>query len=332
VLHEGPIDCHAHVVPCTFPQNPSPSEKRWPCMVCSSNDIRTVTFGDEPFRALDSRSWDASRRLESMEENGIAAQVLSPMPELLSYWFDGQTAETLALYVNQFIAELVAYAPTRFCGLGLAPIQEPQRAVRFMATLKARFGLDGIEVGSNILGKQLGDPQFDPVWAAAEDLGLAVFVHALHPLSTSGLTGMITPLAGFPLDTGQAAASILLSGVLYRHPRLRIGFAHGGGALGAMLGRLDQGWRITEGFGGAAPELPSKTAAQFFYDSNVYDPAYLRYLATKMAPGRVFLGSDYPYEIMQLNPVGYLRSVFDAPALFQSVKRDAALRFLGQIT
>ena len=198
-----------------------------------------------------------------------------------------------------------------------------------MSGLKNRFGLDGIQVGSNIVGEQLGDAKFEPVWAAAADLGLAVFVHALHPLSTKGLQGMVAPLVGFPLDTGQAAASILLSGVMTRHPKLRLGFSHGGGALGSLLGRLDKGWRLTSGFAGAAAETPSDTAAKLFYDSNVYDSDYLRYLALTMAPGQVFLGTDYPYEIMQTDPVGYLAGTFDTGEHRDSVERGAALRFLG---
>ena len=264
-----------------------------------------------------------------MDADGVAAQLLSPMPELSSYWFDGETAESLSDFVNGFIGDMVAAAPARFRGLGVVPLQEPDRAIRMMSGLRTRFGLDGIQIGSNILGTQIGDLRFEPVWAAAEDLGLAVFVHALHPLGTKGIAGPIVPLAGFPLDTGQAAASFLLAGVMSRHPRLRIGFSHGGGALGAMLGRLDQGWRLTQGFGGTVPEAPSAVAKTLFFDSNVYDPAYLHQLVTRVAPGQVFLGTDYPYDIMQEDPIGYLRALACSDAERADLEYGAGLRFLG---
>jgi len=134
---------------------------------------------------------------------------------------------------------------------------------------------------------------------------------------------------GFPLDTGLAAASFILSGVMARHPRLRIGFSHGGGALGSLLGRMDQGWRLTKGFGGAAAEAPSEVARRMFYDSNVYDPAYLAHLATHVAPGQVFLGTDYPYDILQTDPVAFLRRASVPPEALASLESGAALRFLG---
>lgn len=329
MLQHGPIDCHAHVVPGEFPANPSATEARWPCMVCGQGGARTVTFDGKPFRELNARSWDVARRLETMDADCIAAQVLSPMPELLSYWFDGATAEALSDFVNGFVGEMVAAAPTRFRGLGSVPLQDIDRAVAMMRRLKPRFGLDGFQVGSNILGVQIGDARFEPIWAAAEQLGLSVFVHALHPLGTKGIAGPIVPLAGFPLDTGQAAASFLLAGTIARYPRLRIGFSHGGGALGALLGRLDEGWRLTKGFGGAAPDAPSTAAKSLFFDSNVYDPVYLRHLVSHVAPGQIFLGTDYPYDIMQQDPLGYLRRVAWSDDEWAGLERGAALRFLG---
>ena len=93
--------------------------------------------------------------------------------------------------------------------------------------LKTEFGLKGVEIGSNINGKLLGYPEFDPFWRAAEAEGMAVFVHALHPVAAKGLTAPhanFTGFALFPVDTGMTAASIILGGVLDRFPRLRIGF------------------------------------------------------------------------------------------------------------
>lgn len=329
MFQHGPVDCHTHVVPGRFPDYVDASEPRWPCMVCGKDGKRVVTFDGKPFRELDTRSWDVEQRVASMDADGVAVQLLSPMPELLSYWFAPAAAEALADFVNGFIGDMVAAAPARFRGLGMVPLQDPSRAVRMLSSLKARFGLDGVQIGSNILGVQIGDTRFEPVWAAAEDLGLSVFVHALHPLGTKDVAGPIGALAGFPLDTGQAAASFLLAGVMERYPRLRIGFSHGGGVLGALLGRLDQGWRLTKGFGRPGSRLPSDVAKSFFYDSNVYDPAYLRHIITKVAPGQVFLGTDYPYDIMQHDPLAYLKQVDPSVSTWVSLQYGAARRFLG---
>ncbi len=293
-----------------------------------------MTIDGAAFRTLDNRSWEARQRVADMDAAGVAAQVLSPMPELLSFWFDIPAANAMCEHMNATIAGLVTEAPDRFCGLGMIPMQDPDAAIKAMADLRPKFGLRGFEIGTHIDGTLLGDARFDPVYAAAQDMGLAIFVHALHPLATKSLAPPAgrTPLvsyAGFPLDTGLAAASLLAAGVLSRFPKLKIVLGHGGGALGSIIGRLDTGWRTTGGYGGAAAETPSTQARRLFYDSNVYDPVYLHHLATRFAPGQVVLGTDYPYDIMQQDPLAYLRSADLPPDALESLMSGAALRLLA---
>ena len=137
-------------------------------------------------------------------------------------------------------------------------------------------------------------------------------------------------LALFPVDVAMAAASLLLAGVPERFPRLRIGFSHGAGALPSMLGRLDKGWEVTQGFGGALRDRPSVSAAKFFLDSNVYDPAQLAHLAGSFASGRVFAGSDYPYRIMETDMSGLVAATGLGETQRQAVARGALAAFLGE--
>ena len=329
-FHAGPVDVHAHMTPAEFPTNTT-GESRWPCMQRHSPIDATVVIADKPFRRLDDRSWDVYRRLEDMDRDGIAVQALSPMPELLSYWFDKGSAERFSDAVNSDLAEQVALAPHRFAGLGTVPMQDPGLAIRHLERVRGVYGLAGIEIGSNINGVLLGDPSFEPVWEAAEALGLAIFVHALHPISTLSLEApaTYTPMVGFPIDTAMAAASLIMAGVLDRHPGLRIGFSHGGGALAPVLHRMDYGWSVNPTMGGGIVGRPSEVAARMFYDSNVYQPAYLRYITEHLAPGRVFLGTDYPYAIMQPDPVAYAARAGLATPAQESLLWGAAHEFLN---
>ena len=190
-------------------------------------------IGDTPFRALDDRSWDGARRLEDMDREGISMQALSPMPELLSYWIGIEGALVICDHVNAQIASLVAGHPDRFCGLGAVPLQAPERAADYLARVRSEFGLLGVEIGSNINGQMLGEARFDPFWAAAEELGMAVFVHALHPVAVKSIaaTPVYTAFAGFPIDVAMTAASMMMTGVFQRFPRLRVGFSHGGSSF-----------------------------------------------------------------------------------------------------
>lgn len=326
-LRHGPVDVHAHMTPAEFPPDPC-GEPRWPCMQRQSWTDATVMIADKPFRQLDERSWDVKRRIEDMDRDGIAAQALSPMPELLSYWFAADAAEAFADIVNADLAHQVSLAPSRFVGLGTVPMQEPELAVRHLRRVKEVYGLAGIEIGSNINGKLLGDPAFEPIFAAAADLGLAVFVHALHPVATRGLE--VPPpfvnLVGFPVDVGMTAASLIMAGTLDRHPGLRIGFSHGGGALAPLLHRMEIGGKFAPGV--EAPS-PAATARRMYFDSNVYSPAWLRHIAENLSPGRILLGTDYPYLIMQTDPVGYVRSAGLPEAATESLLWGAAHAFLG---
>jgi aminocarboxymuconate-semialdehyde decarboxylase len=327
------VDVHSHVTPLTFPEAPSGAARpRWPCMQCTSPVAATVMIGQTPFRQLDNRSWATSRRIEDMDRDGVTVQVLSPMPELLSYWLAPDDAAVICDASNHQIAEMIAVAPRRFRGLGVVPLQDPQRAAAMLPRLKRDFGLAGVELGSNINGMMLGDDSLEPFWEAAEAEGIAIYIHALHPVAAKPISAspIYTAFSLFPIDVAMTAASMIMAGVPDRHPSLRIGFSHGGGTLGAMLGRLDIGWEKTDGFSGKAGLRPSEQARAFFFDSNVYDQAYLRHLATSVAPGHVFAGTDYPYEIMQQKPVEFIGTAGFGEAALASLHVGAASRFLDE--
>ena len=302
----GLIDVHSHVVPASFPAAPA-NNARWPCMCLRDADHGVIKFAGKVFRELDGRSWQVSQRLADMDRDGIRAQALSPMPELLSYWFTPGDGLDLARYVNHQIAEMVARAPARFHGLGMVPLQDVTLATAELARIKSD-GFAGIQIGSNINGAFPGEAHFEEFFAECAALGLAIFVHALHPIGAERLQAFpdLVPFAAFPLDTGLAAITLIRAGVLERHPALRIGFSHGGGAVVPLTHRLKQGWLSSDGFNGLLPHPPQHYAAQCFYDSLVYDVDYLDYLATRFAPGQVFAGTDYPYAIAQQDVVAFL--------------------------
>ena len=326
------IDVHSHIIPDHFPDNPSPqSNTRWPCLEVKPQSA-SLMIDSKPFRDIDARSWNVSRRIEDMDRDGVAIHVLSPLPELLSYWFEPADALVMCDHVNGVIAEMVAKHPDRFRGLGLVPLQKPELAAHYLERIKSEFGFAGIEIGSNINGVPLGDNRFEPFYEAAETLGLSIFVHALHPLATKAIDAdqAFTAMAGFPLDTGMAVASIILAGVAERFPKLKWGFSHGGGTIGSMLGRLDKGYALTKAYGGKLTRKPSEIARDLFYDSNVYDPEYLRHLIRHTAPSRVVLGTDYPFALMQTDPFAYFMQSELCDAELESVCFGAATTFLGE--
>ncbi len=323
------IDVHAHVVPRTFPDNPAKGvETRWPCMCHRAGNLASVWISGKSFREVDHRSWDVEVRLCDMDASGVTRQVLSPMPELLSYWFSPAIGLDMCRWMNHSLAAMVALKPSRFSALAIVPMQDAALSARELTAIKAN-GFVGIELGSNINGVVLGDARFEEFWAEAERLDLAIFVHALHPIGADRLQSLpdLVPFAAFPLDTALTAISLIRTGVPDRYPHLRFGFSHGGGAIIPLVHRLGQGAKVTRNFNHAFKKTPALYAAEFFYDSLVYDPGYLTYLADHFAPAQVFCGTDYPYAIMETDPAGFISAAATADS--DALRFGAARRFLN---
>jgi aminocarboxymuconate-semialdehyde decarboxylase len=277
------------------------------------------------FRKIDTRSWDVERRLSDMADDGTDMQVLSPMPELLSHWLPPDDAEYLADVTNDEIAAMIARAPRNFAGIGMVCAQDVPRAVRQLQKVKA-LGFAGIEIGTHINGVALGSDMLFPLYEAAEALDLGIFVHPLHPagMERVGASPEFAATAVFPLETALASVSLLAAGVPERFPRLRILLSHGGGALSWILPRMDFGWSL--GLKGRMSARPSQLARQFWYDTILYDPASLSFLASAVGSDHIVVGSDYPFSIRQQQPGAFASRALRNDA----VLADNAFAFLGR--
>ena len=325
------IDVHCHIVPADFPTQPSCcSSDKWPCMVHRPNNQAMIMSGKKEFRLVDSRCWDAERRMADMDKEDVGMQVVSPMPELLSYWVDAPSALTLTRHINGVMSEMVEKNPRRFAGLGMVPLQDPEMAAQEVSELRSKYKLAGVEIGSNINGKSPGDPSFDVFFAEAERHDLAVFVHALHPIGTNRLAGppQSEPYICHPSDVGFAAASCITGRVLEKFPKLRIGFSHGGGTLASFLPRLQSGWTklppLAKGF-----VSPTETARRFYYDNLAFDPRLLRYLMDLFGDTQIFVGSDYPFTAGQTESAKTFEPLGLSPQQLNSVLYQNAERFLN---
>ena len=289
-----------------------------------------VMIGKREFRLVDSRCWDIERRIADMNEEDVGIQALSPMPELLSYWIEAKEALVLSQSVNRAIAAMVRAAPGRFVGLGMAPLQDPALAAKELGNFCSEYGLIGVEIGSNIAGKSPGDPFFDPFFAEAERLELAIFVHALHPSIEGRLVGpaLLGAYVGYPTDVGLAAASVITGRVLEKFPKLRIGFSHGGGTLSTFLPRLESGWQrvgtLKNSF--ASPVL---TARRMYYDNIVFEPRLLKYLLDAYGVSQIFVGSDYPFTAGQKNSARLFEGLGLLPDDLTALRGGNAGRFLN---
>jgi aminocarboxymuconate-semialdehyde decarboxylase len=325
------IDIHTHIVPENFPRYAGKhAETAWPSMLPAHECHRHVMISGKVYRTVSDGSWSVPRRIEDMDGMRIARQALSPMPELLSYWMPLDDARALIRYLNEQIAEMIARAPQRFVGLGAVPLQDTDAAIRELEYINGRLGFRGVEIASHVNGTSIGEARFEPFFAAAARLGAAVFVHALRPAGQERIVGPFTEQAVcFPGEIALAAASMITGGIAARHPALRIAFSHGGGAMPVLMHRLAHAWANIPKSKEALPESPVVYARRFYYDALVFDPDAARFLVESYGASQVVLGSDYPFNMGDAEPVGTLeRSGLDA-ATIAAITSGNGRRFLG---
>jgi aminocarboxymuconate-semialdehyde decarboxylase len=325
------IDIHTHVVPENFPAYAGKGrDVAWPAMAEAHACHRHVMISGKVYRTVADGSWSVPRRIEAMGEMRVARQALSPMPELLSYWLPLEDGKALIRYLNEQIAAMVALAPQRFVGLGAVPLQDVDSAMVELDFAVRKLGFSGVEIASHVNGVSIGDARFEPFFAAAEGLGAAIFVHALRPAGQERIVGAFPEQAVcFPGDIALAAASMITGGIAARHPGLRIGFSHGGGALAILLPRLVHAWHALPKAKESLAESPEVYARRFFYDALLFDGAATRLIVERYGASQICVGSDYPFNMGDRDPLGALeKSGLDA-AVLAAIRSANARRFLG---
>ncbi|NML44021.1 amidohydrolase [Ramlibacter sp. G-1-2-2] len=326
------IDAHAHVVPENFPAyigSKAPSD--WPAMAAAQACHRNVMISGKVYRTVSDKCWDTPKRLDDLADMGLALQAVSPMPELLSYWMAPADGQQLLRFLNDQIASMVAESGGKLAGLGAVPLQDVDLAIRELEYCVKVLGFPGVEVGSNVNGEPIGAAKFDPFFEACEALGACVFVHAIRPAGMERLVGPapLQQVLAYPGDVGLAAASVITSNLLVRRPRLRIAFSHGGGTLGLLLPRLQQGWGVFPALKDSVQEAPAEQARKLFYDTLVFDDNALRYLVQTFGASQLLVGTDYPFNFHDRLPVQRVEAAgFDAETVAALVHRNAG-RFLG---
>jgi aminocarboxymuconate-semialdehyde decarboxylase len=329
----GVIDIHTHVVPASFPAYAGRhANARWPQMAPGSDCHHcNVMIAGKVFRTVSDECWSVERRLSAMAAARVERQVLSPMPELLSYWLAPEDALALGRHVNDAIAEMVMVGGGRFAALGTVPFQDPDLAIGELERLMRSKVFAGVEIGTNVGGVPIGDPRFHAFFAAAEQLEAAVFVHALHPAGVDRIVGppSLAALLAFPCETSFAISSLITGGVLAKHPRLRLAFSHGGGAFAMILPRLMHGWITSKAVRELAPESPVVQARRLFYDTLVYDAPTLSFLIARFGKTQLCVGTDHPFAIQDREPVDRIEELGLPPDDQALLLSGNAKRFLG---
>jgi aminocarboxymuconate-semialdehyde decarboxylase len=270
----------------------------------------TLDVGGVVYRPFPTGGFDIPRRLKDMDAAGVDVHVLSATPQTYLYGLEPALGVVTSAIQNDQMAKHIAEHPTRFMGIATLPMQAPDKAADELRRAMTKLGLRGAMFASNILGKNLDDPSFEPLWATAEELGAFMFIHPNNVAGADRLKSYyLQNLIGNPLDTTIAAACLVFGGVLDRHPKLNFILAHGGGFTPYQAARWEHGWAVRPEPKKNVPEQPKDIARRFYYDTILHSAPVLEFMIAHVGADRVMLGSDYPYDMGMMDCVAHVRGL-----------------------
>lgn len=297
------IDVHAHVLPRDIPDFEKQFGYGGFVRLDHRQDETTQMIKDgKLFRVVEPNCFDTKARLEDMDRAHVNVQCLSTVPVMFSYWAKPADTETVSRFVNDDLVAQCQLAPDRLVPLGTLPMNDIPRAIQEVRRCVG-MGFRGFEIGSHIGEKSLDHKDFWPLYKECESLGVVLFIHPWEMHSWDGrLNKYWMPwLVGMPSETAQAICSVLMGNILMMFPRLRLCFAHGGGAYPAIRARVSHGYRVRPDL--CATECataPDQLDHLLWTDSLVHDPEVLRLLIHTVGKDKIVLGTDYPFPLGEL--------------------------------
>jgi aminocarboxymuconate-semialdehyde decarboxylase len=326
------IDIHAHILTqetIRLLQREAPQIA--PKLSQMDDQFATLDVAGTIYRNFPRGGWDLDRRLQDMAASKVDVQVLSVSPQTFVYAQPSALASVFARIQNEELARLAKARPDRFLAIATLPMQAPKQASEELRHAVTVLGMRGAQIGSNIAGRNLDDPAFEPVWATAAELDAFMVIHPGNVAGADRLRAYyLNNLIGNPLDTTIAAACLIFGGVLERHPKLNFVMVHGGGFIPYQGMRWVHGWDVRPEPKVHLKHSPEKYLDRFLYDTILHSKKTLEMLIAMVGADRIFLGSDYPYDMGMLDCVRHVRGLDITEAQREKILHSHAAKILAK--
>lgn len=257
---------------------------------------------------------DVDARLADMDGMGVDMMLLTPSPPNGFYRASEELADEVSRVTNDEVAKIVRDHADRFMACGNVALQHVNQACDELGRGMQELGLKGMRVSTNIAGAELGDRRFDPFWARAEREGALIMLHPQGFTEPDRLDDyFMTNAVGQPLETTLALSQMIFGGVFERFPGLKLCAAHGGGYFPFYLGRFEQSYRERKECREHISKSPAEFVRQIWFDTVVFRPDAIGYLAGVVGADRIVMGTDSPYDMGEKDPVGLVKAVPNLP-------------------
>ncbi len=315
------IDMHAHFFPAIRREEALALDAGTaPWLRVDADGKGMIMRGEQAFRPVERPLWDAAARIADLDRLGVSRQLVCATPIMFGYGLDAAKVADWAARMNDRALEHCAAYPDRLKALAQVPLQDTELACR-EASRAQRNGHVGVQIGNHVGDRDLDDEQLIEFLHHCAVNDIPVLAHPWDMMGGQRMKRWMLPwLVAMPAETTLGILSLILSGAFERLPRrLKLCFAHGGGAFAFTLGRVDNAWRHRDIVRQNCPHPPSTYVDRFSVDSAVFDERSLRLLVDVMGSERVMLGSDYPFPLGEQR-IGQL--VRDSARLDQQEKQQ----------
>lgn len=306
------VDTHSHIVPSDMWNTMLREGQRYGVEITGDEKRRIVRLeGSSHTRPMYMPLTHDAQRIATMDAQGVDVQVLAGYVDFSGYTMPLDLGIKFSELQNETIAGVVAGNPDRYAGAANVPLQDAKAAILVMERAASQYGFKAAQIATYLgPSRFLDDPALDPFWQAAQEMKVLLIFHPYDEQPAAGLREyFLHNCIGYPLASTVAITRMILGGVFTRFPDLMVKVPHGGGFLPAVIERLRHAADFrpeprSKGYAGD----PLEVMKRLYYDTLTFSPGALRYLVELVGAERLMLGSDYPFEMAETDPVGITKA------------------------
>jgi aminocarboxymuconate-semialdehyde decarboxylase len=309
------VDIHCHCECYPVSKMMQAEAVRTDNVALAFGNVLTKTVNEKQLIEVQPKMQSLDERLADMDAMGVDVQAITVPPYQYYYWAEPEVGREVTRQLNDHLAENVAKEPKRLVAMGTVPLQNAEMAVAELERCIGELGMRGVEISAHVGGEELSSKRLEPFFAKAEELDTLIFIHPEGFTHADRFTEhYFINLIGHPLESTLAISHLIFGGVLDRYPGLKICVAHGGGYIPTYAGRMDHAHHERDDCRENISSPPSSYLSKFYFDTLVFEPDQLAFLIEKYGADHILLGTDYPYDMGEEDPLGLVGKVDDVTA------------------